>query len=237
MNPSCADRIVKSSIQRLKHDCENGFEFLRKVPSTYSRIFASYWTEKAGPDALTEYLDSIPHPIRLGRDKVRVTSKGLAEYADNAVRRWEFRSVPMKQTLGMIFLRRGRLAEYQRTGATDTDLRRYGALKWRWPSERQVVKAFSKEFEMQFLHREGGAEYQISAKHGANSCATRLLINVRLKLISYFHFLNDCMGHFVLIDHAGDWGTTSWNLVTEENLDAAVCMLRKIVDDFESSLD
>jgi hypothetical protein len=239
MNPNCVDMVVKSSVERLKRDSENHFEFLRKVPSTYSRIFASYWIEEAGLEALTEYLDSIPYPVKLGNGEVRVTPKRLAEYADNAIRRWEFRSVPMKQTLGLTFLKRGRLANYRREGATDEELRRYGNLKWHWPTEREIIKAFSNRFDIRLLHRENksSAEYEISTKQGVNSCATRLIVNTRLKILSYVHLLNDFRRHFVLIDHSGDWCLNNWNLVTEENLEEAVQILGKIVTDFESDVD
>ncbi len=239
MNSGCVDRIVKSSIQRLKNDSRNGFQFLRKVPSAHSRIFASYWIEKADPNALDEYLDSMPYPIRPGCGEAKLAPNGLAEYADSAVRRWEFLSVPMKQTMGMIFLRRGRISAHLREGATDEDLRRYGSLEWHWPKEREIIKAFSAAFEIRLLHRESksSAEYEVSTKQGVNSCATRLIVNTRLRILSYFHLLNDLTRHFVLIDHSGDWCLNNWNLVTEENLGEAVHILRKIVDDFESNVD
>jgi hypothetical protein len=239
MNPNCVDKIVKSSIHRLRHDSENGFEFLRKVPSVQSRIFAQYWIEKADSEAFAKYLRAIPHPKQLGYERVSVAGREFSEFADRAIRRWEFRSVPMKQTLGLIFLKRGRLADYQREGATDEDLRKYGNLEWHWPTERAIIKAFSSSFEIRLLHRENksSAEYEISTKHGVNSCATRLIVNTRLKILSYAHLLNDFTRHFVLIDHSGDWCLNIWNLVTEENLEEAVHILRKIVTDFESDVE
>jgi len=238
MRAEFIDRVVRESIQRLKSDNEKGLEFLRKVPSTRSRIFVSFWLKKAGSAALAEYLDSMPIP-RLGYNDVKVAPKGLVEYADNAIRRWEFLSVPMRQTLGMIFVKRGRISAHLREGATDADLRTYGNLKWQWPTERQIIRALSDKFEVQLLHRESGtgAEYSISVKHGVNSCETRILVDIKHKSLAYCHLVNDTQGHFTLIDHSGGWSMNSWNLVTEDNLDESAGLLRKIVNDFESSFD
>lgn len=65
----------------------------------------------------------------------------------------------------------------------------------------------------------------------------RVVIDVKLKSLTYCHLLNDAQRHFTLIDHSGSWGLNSWNLVTEENLKETVGILRRIVDEFESSLD
>lgn len=238
MRAEFIERVVHESIQRLKSDSQKGFEFLRKVPSTRSRIFVNYWLEKAGSAALAKHLDSMPLP-RLGNDHLNVAPKELVDYADNAIRQWKFLSIPMKQTLGGIFVKRGRISAHLREGATDADLRTYGSLKLQWPTERQIIRALSDKFEVQLLHRESrsGAEYSISAKHGINSCETRILVDIKHKSLAYCHLANDTQGHFTLIDHSGGWSMNIWNLVTEDNLGESVGLLRKIVSDFESSLD
>lgn len=239
MSSECLEKVITSSIQRLTQDAENGFEFLQTIPSIRTRIFTRYWFENGGAEGLTEYLRSIPYSIKLGSLGDSPVPKGFAEFAEKTARHWEFRTVSMKQTLGMMFLRRGRLAEYRREGATDEDLRVYGNLKWHWPSKQQIVKAFGKRFEMQLLHREDqhSAKYQISTKRGVNVCSTRLIINSKIRVISYSHMLNGSQQHFQLIDHSGGWRLNNWDLVTGENLDEVVGILGKIVADFESTVD
>ena len=89
---------------------------------------------------------------------------------------------------------------------------------------------------MELLDREDGSVWRISAKSGVNNCETRLIISTKTKLLSYFHTLNNS-SPFLLIDHAG---TTlfpkNWDLVSSENLESAVLILKQIVTAFEASV-
>jgi len=220
--------MFDASIRRLASDRDNGFSFLRQVPSAHAKLFVSYW-DQAEAGCWDEYLKAIQN------QHWRITPKDFDAYVEQVGRQWAFLSHGSKTILGMMFAKNGKIPSYLRgPGVTDELLKQYANAQWL--SERDIKTALAKHFKMELLDREDGSVWRISAKSGVNNCETRLIISTKTKLLSYFHTLNNS-SPFLLIDHAG---TTlfpkNWDLVSSENLESAVLILKQIVTAFEASV-
>ena len=235
MESGSIENIFTRSKARLLADAGNEFLFLRSIPSGPVRAFAQYWLDKAEIGELEKFLETTSSPNLSQAEGKTIIPPACGEYIDSRLRHWSMLPEWGKQSRGKMFLRRGRLPAHLREGAGDDDLRRYAAMEVKWPTEKEIVKSFGKQFEVELLYREGSAEYRISRQSAPFHCETRLIISSKLRFIFYCHLLEDFQHPFALIDHAGDWWSRNWDLITYDNLESAVLSMRRIVSDFEGS--
>jgi hypothetical protein len=223
-------KMIDTSIRRLAIDRDNGFSFLRQVPSSHAKLFVSYWDQAEG-GYWNEYLKSDFHS-EFWNEK---HPQNFESYIEKVGRRWEFLPNFVKSALGMMFVKTGKIPTHlQSPEMTDAVLKQYA--NYQWLSKKAIKTALSKHFEMELLNREDSSDWRISAKRGVNDCETRLIISTKTKGLSYFHTLNNS-SPFLLIDHAGTtFFPQNWDLVSSENLENVVLILKQIVTAFEASV-
>ncbi len=227
---STFSKMIDASVQRLASDRDNGFSFLRQVPSRHAKLFVNFW-DQTEPLYWNEYLKSDFYS-RFWNENL---PKNFEAYVEKVGRQWGFLPYGMKTILGMMFAKTGKIPGHlQSPEMTNAVLKRYA--NDQWLNEKDIKTVLGKHFEMELLNREEGSDWRISAKRGVINCETRLIISRKTKALSYFHVLNNS-SPFLLIDHAGATVfPKSWDLVSNENVESAALILKKIVTTFEVSL-
>lgn len=230
-----ATAVAADSLRRLALDAERGFEFLRTVPSSHARQFVDFWTAQSNPDAWSAYLQALDRPSPGNLTAMTPLPDAWNEFQERQASRWSYRPFGMRRTLGLMLEKAGRLPPQLRTpDASDEEIRAHAHLKW--PSEKQVIAAFARSFDLQRVDNpEDGHTCILSSVAG---CRTTLVVLARGCALVYAHEIEGLPQPFALVDHGASWGVAPWDLITDQrqSLTDAVNALRKIVDDFEQSV-
>jgi hypothetical protein len=224
--------LMNDSIRRLAIDAERGFEFLRTVPSSRTKLFVDYWTEKKDARMWSDYLRLLSR-LELGQNADALMPNGWSEFSQQRLAQWKYRPFSVRRTLGLLLTQAGKLPPHMRsTDVTDEQVRAYASIEW--PSEKKIVAACARQFEIKLADDQGDSrEYIVTIGQKGSRWKTKLVVVPEVCAITYYHEIQGVSRPFVLADHAASWSPINWDLITLDNLGAAVDVLCKIVDDLE----
>lgn len=245
-----AQQINDLSLKRLLLDSESGFPNLREIPSISIKIFLEYADSISADELKTLILDlyknKYPCLGMFEASSVPLSSLSppvsrFERAHEELFRRWKFKSPSLKNSLIETARRCGRLPpQVMRPGddVTSATIKQCSVVQV--PTEKEIVGALKQHFLIKKVMSRGATSYRYQISQVENDYGTYLFVLSKGSVNHYHHQIGSVENPncvlFQLFEHCLQSSGATWDLITSDNLERSVLVLKSIIKVFESTV-